>query len=79
MSGKKRKRRKPKKLPGFEEYTTYERCEDCDLRNALDIMGRPIMDRRKGPLTRDCEGCGGTGKVKRTRVLDPYLDHRRGL
>jgi hypothetical protein len=80
MSGKRRKRKfkkKPYKLPGFEEYTTFERCEDCDLRNALDIMGRPIVDRHRGPLTRDCETCNGRGKVPRTRILDPYLDKRQ--
>ena len=83
MGKKRRKGAGRKRKPaGFEIYTTYERCPDCDLRNALDIVGRPVFDTVMGiPLTMDCEGCKdengrSTGRVARTRVVDPYLDRR---
>lgn len=81
----KRKRRKPKKLPGFEVYVTYEQCPDCGLREALDIVGRPIFDTEMGiPLTADCEGCRdengkSTGRVRRMRIMDPMLDPRKNV
>lgn len=46
--GKKRRRRgktpavKPK--TGWDFYTLYERCPDCDLRDALSITGKPRRD-----------------------------------
>lgn len=80
----------PKKpeLPadGWDLYARWERCPDCDLRQALDITGKPNRDRdpfhkrrrRKGLLVNttprvvdDCENCEGTGRVRRERSGDP--------
>lgn len=38
-----RKREKP--VDGWVYYTSYERCEDCELRGALSITGKPVRDR----------------------------------
>ena len=48
------------------------RCEDCDLRGDLDILGRP---RRGEPQSMAriaiCQGCGGTGSVVPESTSDP--------
>lgn len=76
----------PTPSTGWELYTKWERCPDCDLREALDITGRPNRDydphhkqlRRKGAVVNttprvvdDCENCKGTGRVLRERSGDP--------
>lgn len=30
---------------GWTLYTAFERCEDCELRDALSITGKPLRDR----------------------------------
>lgn len=80
-----RRKRKRNELPkdGWEFFTRFERCEDCDLRDAIGIDGKPRRDfdphhrklRRKGlswminrPRTiDDCEACHGRGFVRRKR------------
>lgn len=40
-----------------------ERCPDCDLRNALNPVGFPLV-RNGVPLTAGCEGCDGRGWIR---------------
>jgi hypothetical protein len=40
------------------------RCEDCDLRHALDPVGLPLYSKHYGyKLTHGCAGCSGTGRA----------------
>lgn len=55
---------------GFHRKRTT-RCEDCDLRGDLDIVGRPRHDPVNRARIRDCQGCGGTGTVARDKTGDP--------
>lgn len=62
----------------------WERCEDCDLEGALNLMGQPIFMPDVGiQKTLGCETCGGTGHVNKIATLDgvgidPYEIPRRG-
>ena len=50
---------------------TGGRCEDCDLRDALTLAGKPRVHARLGfKLTSGCESCGGSGRASRTIRLD---------
>lgn len=50
--------------------STGGRCEDCDLRDALTLTGKPRRHPHTGlKLTGACEQCGGTGRGSRTVVL----------
>jgi DNA-directed RNA polymerase specialized sigma24 family protein len=67
------------------------RCEDCDLRDALTLSGRPKRHPQLGyDLSHGCRGCGGTGvssklvrlEVHALRLLTPkqrfVLERRLG-
>lgn len=54
-------------------FPTGGRCEDCDLRNALNEMGSARVDPWTGSrLTFGCEGCGGSGVQSRLCVIPRY-------
>lgn len=55
-------------------FTVWEqnghRCEDCELRNALDPLGHPRYSKHYGyKLSYACEGCGGTGRAATKMTL----------
>lgn len=54
---------------GFNPRTRVP-CEDCMLRDDLDIVGRPRPARRRS-ISR-CQGCGGAGYTVPTKQADPY-------
>ena len=55
------------------------RCEDCDIRDALNEMGNPRTNKWTGArLTAGCGGCGGSG-VKAEVVVVPHLEASRIL
>lgn len=83
--------KKEKPPEGLEFYTRWQRCPDCELRDAVDITGKPRRDfdpfhkklRRQGRVVNttprvvdDCETCLGSGRVRRDRSGDPMQDTR---
>jgi DNA-directed RNA polymerase specialized sigma24 family protein len=51
--------------------TGTERCEDCDLRDALDSVGQPRRHKDYGfNLAYGCAGCRGTGRAGQKVSVD---------
>lgn len=78
---------RPRHQPGTPTFPgrnfRYERCEDCEIEERLNIVGQPIFVKDIGiQKTLGCETCGGTGHMPRLGTLDgvgidPYEIPRR--
>lgn len=44
-----------------DEYKTHDRCPDCDIRGALDLVGQVRLSRNGAGLALNCETCKGMG------------------
>lgn len=58
---------------GFTQKRT-EPCEDCLIRDDLDMVGQVRKDRHG--RVKDCQNCKGRGRVKREKRTDPYWTGR---
>lgn len=44
-----------------DEYKTHDRCPNCDIRGALDLIGQVRLSRHGAGLAMHCETCKGMG------------------
>lgn len=58
---------------GFHQKRT-ELCDDCLIREDLDLIGQVRKDRHG--RVKDCDGCKGRGRVRREKTTDPYWTGR---